>query len=466
MSSEAKSIGSARVTLTRFRFRWSLLAVLFLMAMRLWSSSTADIAFLLLAVYAITGRAQAIQALALSWLFSMLSVGVAPVPSMAALGRYAVLAGAAASVILRIGRGRALAGLPVKRLVLITVVLGTGMMVHALFFSAVPDVSLLKAVSWTVAVATLLSAWSGLGAEARDRLEKELFGGLVLLLLVSLPLVMTGLGYLRNGTGFQGVLTHPQAFGPAMALLAAWLASRIVAEARPPWRLVVLFGLTLVVIVLSEARTAGLGLVLGLVVAALTGRMLSRQRMRDYLPGIRSRRVQLAMGLGLLAVIAASPILGEKLGSYISKRSDTSNVLDAFDRSRGNKVDVMWENIREHPLRGIGFGVASDPFDMDIARDPVLGLPLGASIEKGVVYLAAWEELGLLGFLAVMGWLWLLVRRAARGGMTPLAVCLTALAMNFGEATLFSPSGMGMLTLILVAWAATAQRGSAGRAHA
>ena len=65
-----------------------------------------------------------------------------------------------------------------------------------------------------------------------------------------------------------------------------------------------------------------------------------------------------------------------------------------------------------------------------------------------------------------MGWLWLLVRRAARGGMTPLAVCLTALAMNFGEATLFSPSGMGMLTLILVAWAATAQRGSAGRAHA
>lgn len=343
-------------------------------------------------------------------------------------------------------------------MVLLTVFLGSGILVHALLFSAVRDVSVLKAISWTVAVAALLSGWSGLTTEARQRLERQLFGGLVVLLLASLPLVVSGRGYLVNGTGFQGVLSHPQAFGPTIALLAAWLGSRILAEARPPWRLVGLFVIALLLILLSEARTAGLGLLLGMLVAISVGRLLAGRRLRDYLPGLRSRHVQLTMWLGLLAVIATGPLLGGKVATFVAKRGSSSNLVEAYGLSRGAKVDEIWANIREHPLRGIGFGVASDPFSMNVARDPVLGLPTGASIEKGVVYLAVWEELGLLGLLVVLGWLWLLVRRAALAGMTPLAVCLTALAMNFGEATLFSPSGMGMLTLLLVTWAATARR--------
>ncbi|HEY1070151.1 MAG TPA: O-antigen ligase family protein [Thermomonas sp.] len=444
------------------RLLW-LIPLAVISALRMISPVTAGLAFFLLAAYALTGRAQAVQALGMSWLFSMLSPGIAPQPEMAALGRYAVLAAAALSVLLRSGRKTAEGGVPVNRLVLVTILLGTGIVAHASLFSAVRDVSVLKAVSWMVAVATLLSAWSGLGDEARQRLERQLFGGLVALLLASLPLVVSGRGYLVNGTGFQGVLAHPQAFGPTMALLAAWLASRIVAEPRPPWRLVALFVISLVLIALSEARTAGLGLVLGLAVAALSGRVLARRKLRDFLPGLRSRRVQLIVGLGLLAVIAAGPLLGDKVATFVAKRGSSSNLVEAYDRSRGAKVDEIWANIREHPLRGIGFGVASDPFSMEIARDPVLGLPTGASIEKGVLYLAIWEELGLLGIMAVLAWLWLLVRRAALGGMTPLAVCLTALAMNFGEATLFSPSGMGMLTLVLLTWSATARRPKEGQ---
>lgn len=454
------------VKLPGVRLQWSLVAVLIFLPLRLFSSPTATAAYFLLAVFALTGRAQAIQALALSWLFSMLSSAVAPDVPLAALGRYVVLAGAALSVLLRAGRGTSSSRVPVKRLVLATLLLGFGIVAHALLFSAVRDVSVLKAASWTVAVATLLSAWSALSAEARQRLERQLFGGLVVLMLASLPMVARGSGYLVNGSGFQGVLSHPQAFGPTMALLAAWLASRILAETRPPWRLVGLFVIALVLIVLSEARTAGLGLMLGLLVAIAAGRLLAGQRLGDYMPGLRSRRVQLTMGLGLLAVIAVGPLLGNKVAMFVAKRGSSYNVVEAYDRSRGRKVDEMWTNIREHPIRGIGFGVASDPFSMEVARDPVLGLPTGASIEKGVLYLAIWEELGLMGLMAVLAWLLLLIRRAALGGMTPLAVCLTALIMNLGEAMLFSPSGFGMLVLILVTWAASSTRGSVGLARA
>jgi hypothetical protein len=440
------------------------LFILVLLGLRLASGATANAAFFLLAGYALTGRAQAIQALALSWLFSMLSDGVAPEASQAALGRYAVLAGALISVLLRSVRIRQ-QGWPMGRLVLLTLLMGAGMVVHALLFSEVRDVSVLKAVSWTMAVTTLLSAWAGLDGQARERLERQLFGGLMVVMLVSLPLLVTNLGYLRNGTGFQGVLNHPQAFGPTVALLAAWLGSRIVAEPRPPWRWVVVFALALVLIVLSEARTAGLGLLLGLGLAAITGRMLARRKLRDYLPGLRSRRVQFVFGVGLLLVIATGPYLAPRLADFLAKRGESSSLAEAYNRSRGAKIDEMLANIREHPLRGIGFGVASDPLTMEVKRDPLLGLPLGASIEKGVVFLAAWEELGLLGFFVVLGWIWLLVLRAARNGMRPLAVCLTALLMNFGEATLFSPSGMGMLSLILISWAVTKGRSRPGDSH-
>ncbi|WP_374555878.1 O-antigen ligase family protein [Thermomonas sp.] len=450
-------------TIRRPRLHWSYLFVLVLLALRFVSAPTATAAFFLLAAYAVMGRKQAIQALALSWLFSMLSPAIAPVVPQAALGRYAVLFSVALSVLLRVERGASGTGVPVKRMVLLTVLLGAGILAHALMFSAVRDVSMLKAVSWMVAVASLLSAWSGLSAGDRTQLEYQLFSGLALLMLASLPLVFSGRGYLVNGTGFQGFLSHPQAFGSTMGLLAAWLGSRILGQARPPWRLVVLFVMALLLIVLSEARTAGLGLMLGVLVAISVGRLLARRRLRDYLPGLRSRRVQLTVGLGLLVVIATGPLLGGKLATFVAKRGNSSNLVEAYDRSRGAKVDEMWSNIREHPLRGIGFGVASDPFSMEVARDPVLGLPIGASIEKGVVYLAVWEELGLLGLLVVLGWLWLLVRRAALAGLTPLAVCLTALAMNFGEATLFSPSGMGMLTLVLLTWSATARRPKEGQ---
>lgn len=464
IATRARTAGHAAIR--RPRLRWSVLVVVVLLGLRLFSGPTGAVAFFLLAAYALTGRVQAIQALALSWLFSLLSPALAPPVPLAALGRYAVIAGAALSVFLRARRGMDVNGVSIHRQVFLTLLLGAGILAHSVLFSAVRDVSVLKAVSWTVAAATLLSAWAGLDKDARQRLERQLFGGLMVLLLTSLPLLASGRGYLVNGTGFQGVLAHPQSFGPTLALLAAWLGSRIVADPLPPWRVVGLFVLALVLIILSEARTAGLGLILGLVVAAFSGRVLARRKLREYLPGLRSRRVQMAVGLGLLVVIAAGPFLGQRVGAYLAKRGGSSNVVEAYDRSRGAKVDQMLENIREHPLRGIGFGVASDPFGMEVKRDSVLNLPTGASVEKGVVYLAVWEELGLLGLLAVLVWLWLLVWRSALGGMTSLAVCLTVLFMNFGEATLFSPSGMGMLPLILLAWAGTSRRPQPGAGHA
>ncbi|HLS55019.1 MAG TPA: hypothetical protein VK052_03035 [Zeimonas sp.] len=423
------------------------------LALRIATESTTIVGYLMLAVYALLGRRQAIEALALSWLFGMFNPGIAAEATAASALRYVVLLSAATSVLVR---SRALReNLRAGRVTTMTLLLGLFFVVHAVLFSPVVDVSVLKAVSWTLAMATLIAAWTGLNEEGRAALADRIFGGLTLLMIVSLPLLTLPVGYLRNGTGFQGVLNHPQAFGPAMALLGAWAAGRMLGERRPPWSLVLVVGACLVLVILSEARTAGFALVLAMAIAVVTVSRLSGRPMRAILPGLKSRRVAFIAALAASGAIVSAAQLERVVTDFIAKsgRAEVGSALEAYERSRGGKMEEMWANIQQKPFQGIGFGVASDPRDMDVPRDPVLGLPTSAPIEKGVLPLAVLEEVGLIGFLMVAAWVLILLRRSAQGGIVPFAVALTALLLNLGEANLFSPGGMGLLSLVLIGWA-------------
>lgn len=433
----------------------AIVVVVAALALRLATIETTNLSYFVIAVYALLGRAQAVQALALSWLFTMLSPGIAPESTATFIGRYAVIASAATSMLLRCGRG--VEAYSLNRPVVATLALGVSLIIHSILFSPLPVVSILKAISWTVVMATLLSAWTGLEHQARARLERQLFGGLVLLVMVSLPLAVTDIGYLRNDTGFQGVLSHPQAFGPTAALLGGWLAGRLLGAARPRWLEVALLGLCLVLVMMSESRTAGLALVLGVACTVLVSPFVAGIAVRRLMPGLASQRLQALAFIAVVSAVVAGPGLWS---DYILKRGDSANLLEAADLSRGALVFTMIANIEENPLEGIGFGIASDPAMMEVDRDPTLGLPTGAPIEKGVLPFAVLEELGIFGFFLVIAWLWLMVQRGARAGVAAFAVLATLLLTNLGESTLFSPGGMGLLPLILLAWAVT------GRHHA
>lgn len=443
-----------RLILKRQHFGAVLL--LLALAMRVASEPTANLSYLTIAAHALLGRAQAIQALVLSWLFSMLNPGLVPEATAASLGRYAVLAAAAVSVLLR--SGFLLRIDRISPMVLVTCLLGIFLLIHSALFSPIMDVSTLKALSWTVAMTTLLGAWAGLSPEARQALGWQLFGFLIVVLVVSLPLLVHPAGYLRNGTGFQGVLGHPQAFGPTMAFLGAWAAAQMFGQKHPPFSAVALVAACLVLVVLSEARTAGFAMVLGVGIAVVVAPALAGRSIRRVLPGLGTPHVYVITSLGLVVALSAGALFNERLDAYIAKRGDANSLTDAYKASRGGLMEAMWRNIQSKPWQGIGFGIASEPQSMEVKRDPILQLPVGASIEKGVLPLAVLEEIGVPGFLFVAGWIWLLVQRSATAGVGPLAICSTALMLNFGESTLFSPGGFGLLPLILLAWASASRR--------
>lgn len=436
---------------------WILLIAL---VMRVASDDTANLSYLVIGAYALLGRSQVIQALVLSCLFTMINPGISPDVSATSIGRYLVIGCAVLSVFMRskvLREGRIVGVLSLQ-----TFLLGLFLVAHSFLFSSVVDVSVLKAFSWTVTMTTLVAAWSGLRMRQRESLSRQIFGGLILLMFVSLPFIFLQVGYLRNGTGFQGVLNHSQAFGLTMALLGAWAASRIAGEKVPPWSMVMIAVACLVLVVMSEARTAGLALVLGVGCALIAASWLAGRPARLVLPGLYNKRIYILGIIVLLGGVLTGPTLVNKIDGYLSKRVDAMSLAEAYEVSRGKLIFTMVDNIQTKPFLGIGFGVASDLSLMEISREPVLGIPVGTAIEKGVLPLAVLEEVGVVGFGAIMAWVWVLLRRSSSLGVSNLAVTMTALLLNMGEYTLFSPGGMGLLSLVLIAWAsssdASAQR--------
>lgn len=422
------------------------------LVMRLAGSAIGGFSYFVLAGYALRGRKQAIQALLLSWLFSMLSDGIAPFASASSIGRYAVVLCAAISVFMR--KPLVNVGRTESQLFIVTFVFGIFLLVHSILFSPLPDVSILKALLWTIVMMTVLRAWGGMNFQLRIQLERELFGGLVLLGLLSIPLIFSGIGYMRNGTGFQGVLFHPQSFGPTMALLGAFVISRMLAEPKPMWRSISMAGLCLVFVVLSGARTAALALVLGVTISIIIIVLLRGFSARQVVPGFRSGRLRIFLVFILIGVALNGSMLSDVLNNFMNKNSgdESVNIVSAYEKSRGFLIDAMLGNIDENPWTGIGFGIASLPTTMNIERDPVFGLPVSATIEKGVLPLAVLEELGVVGFVLFIVWLSLFIMCAVRGGMAQISVLLTLLLFNFGESTLFSSSGFGLLPIVLIGW--------------
>lgn len=418
-----------------------------LLALRLGSSATATLSFALLAAYAFTGRRQAIHALLLSWLFVMLNPAIAPPPSATSLLRYLVLFSAAASVFLRSellhGRAR------ISPLGALTCLLGLFIVVHSMLISPEPMISVLKGISWTMAIMTSLAAWGGLSPEERTKTAKEIFVVFLFVALASVALLSIPSAYMRTSTPlFRGLLGHSQALGPMLAILVAWIIALLLQNFS--WIRIAILATILPLIFFTGARTAMLASFLGIAFASVLAPLLLRQQFLAVMPVLKNNKLFIVFVMSLsLAIIWIDPIV-VSVDNFLNKGRQYDSVLAAYEDSRGGLIDVMLANIREQPMMGIGFGIASDPTTMEVQR--VAGIPVSAVVEKGVTPIAILEELGIPGASLAAIWVWALIVRSARAGLGPLACLGTIIALNFGEATLFSPGGMGMLSIVMIGW--------------
>jgi hypothetical protein len=208
----------------------------------------------------------------------------------------------------------------------------------------------------------------------------------------------------------------------------------------------------------SRARIGALVLVAGMTAGILSGMALQLR----YAPRLLKRRlVTVAAGIAL-ALVVAGPRIITAAREFVIKyegpdQEQNVSLTEAAMQSRGFIIELMMANIQRHPLTGIGFGVATEGGQSgEIQYDPILGLPIMAAVEKGVMPIALIEELGIPFACLFAAWFVMLFVMAARGGPINVALLTAAIFTNVAEAVFFSPGGMGMFFLVIVAMAVTA----------
>jgi hypothetical protein len=404
--------------------------------------------FVLLAVWALLGPRRAIEALTLSWLASFLTPGLyTPTPAADVL-RWVVIAAAFTSVSIQTVKS----GGNVPRAWLWVVGFVGVATVLAVPVSYAIDVSLFKLASFLMGATAVLLGFHLTRMEASHwhRWFVCLFAVVV---ITGLPLIAHPLGYVRNERGFQGLLNHPQAYTTFLGPLLAWHVARLITrETRGGW-MWLLAALATISLIATQGRTGVIAAGAGLSIATLWW--------------VASGRVRLAVtkqwiGMGLLCCTIGTGFVAMKwdhvaaaAAEFAVKGQLGKSIGESFHGSRGVLLERSIANFQLQPLTGIGFGVASDPETFIIRRDPLLGLPVGASTEKGFTVVAVLEEVGVIGFVAFLAMLLALVRPAftQRASFASAVLMASALVVNFGEAVLFAFGGSGILVWLLIGMA-------------
>lgn len=401
--------------------------------------------YVMLLAWALRGPRQAIEALSLSWLLTFLNPGLFYVSGMSEVLRWLVVAAALGTMVLRLLLREAT--LPRAWFwVLGFVVTGSSLAVHT---SYALDVSLFKLVSFFMGASAVLLGFHFTrheGAYWRSWFF-ILFAAVV---VIGFPLIVHPLGYTRNGRGFQGLTGQPQTYTLLLGPFNAWLFAQLVTRRERRTSVWLLLGIGVVSLIATGGRTGVVAAVAGLGIAAVWWAITGRVRVALPRPWI---------ALALLAMAAGGIWVARDLDSatrstmdFLFKGRAEAGLDKAFYASRGFLIEASMENFRQNPMTGIGFGLASDPASLIVKRDPLLGLPTGASVEKGFTAVAVLEEVGVLGTAVFLMMLAALMRPVfARGARFPAAVlALSALMLNFGEGIFFALGGSGMLVWLLI----------------
>lgn len=424
-----------------FSIKQAVLIIGILAALKL-SGGLVTGAHILLGLWSLLGVRQTIQALSLVTVIKYLNPVMYIFPDGVGIMGWSVilLGGMRLLLSMRINDIRSI--IPIIGFSLIVAVLST------VQDNKAPAVSAMKLVMFTYMSCAIILGSTSLNKQEAQNLSTWFNSLVVAIVALSLPVfAFPEIAYARNGQGFQGILNHPQTFGPILApTLCAVLASIFLS--RPKNSLLLLFiALGLVALMIaSQARTAMAAVALSMAFTAAVV-FFKKKKFIQFRIG-RFVTVSTVAFVALTLAIAGSSVLQEKLMGYMYKRNSTD--IESALSSRSGGIESQWSNFLESPLVGYGFGVYRWGLGTGGAVE-VMGLPISAPVEKGFLPTAILEETGILGGLSFVAVLIYLSRRViARRNTQWTAIFFACLFVNVGEMVIFSVGGIGLLYWLMI----------------
>lgn len=322
----------------------------------------------------------------------------------------------------------------------------------AILTSQAPLISTLKLVSFMLVSVSLLFHFPN--ARVNADYWQDWFQTLFLFMIMACILVLPlGMGYERNGYGFQGIFSHPQILGPVMGVIAAWFTWQMIAGRLKGLTGLMILSTPWVLLYLSQARTgvlaAGGGALLASSIFVLSGRRLPHQKQLITFAAL------LSLGVFFLLLLQPDRVTGV-FTEFVQKRAESAESTSAiFQESRGQLVDASMANYRDNPIFGIGMGIPSNLDELRIGKgNSFMGIPLSASVEKGFFPSAVLEETGLLGAVLTLILILSILRTALKNSDFQLLwLGISALLINTGEAVFYSVGGTGLFVWLIFALA-------------
>lgn len=244
-------------------------------------------------------------------------------------------------------------------------------------------------------------------------------------------------------TLFCGVTAQSQMLSPLLACAFAWVTGDLLfVEGRFRWPHIGLLILALPLLYLTRSRVALLGVVvtLTMVYFYLPRRLMLDRKMKMWLG-----HILLMGGVSLIAVAGIAEARSNAISRWLRKtddvQTDQRSLSEAVTSSRQGLIEMCMDDFRRNPALGMGFQVAE--YTREYAKQQK-GLLLSSPIEKGVVPIMILGETGIVGvtvfaMFLISFYLGCVNRRL----FLTIMMMLVLLALNMGEATFFSPGGIG-----------------------
>ncbi|MEX0929743.1 MAG: O-antigen ligase family protein [Balneolales bacterium] len=400
----------------------------------------------ILAMHALRGVKESIEALTFSFLIGFLNPGMFDFPSGALALRWLILISAFGRVLFTVMFAeRYTIPKPIGSLLYFAMVC-IALSVAASFH---PMISMVKIIMFTVGAFTILMGFQ-LTADYKEYWERWFVNFYFFVMLVSLPFILTEVGYYNNMAGFQGILNQPQAYGLFLAPFTAYYTARIILQEDAS--LVSVLGMLLgwISIFFSQARMAFVAVTLSVVFLLIIRMMRGIPQTTRQGSFITYPVIVAACMAGIILVFNIDPVL-EKFGSFVNKGYDFDTYEEGYQQSRGYMVDRSLNNFTDNPVMGIGFGIDSRLDDRTVGQAEFMGIPLGAPTEKGFLLSAVLEEIGLVGMAFFVFFFAGLISYVFRLPLTSEhALFLGCIFVNIAEMVFFSFGGSGLYLWLLI----------------
>lgn len=242
---------------------------------------------------------------------------------------------------------------------------------------------------------------------------------------------------------FCGVTVQSQTLSPMLACSLGWiLCDLLFVEEKFRWPHAVLILLGLPLLYKTRSRVALMTLLSSLLIIYF---YLPRH---IYLHPITRRRLgSMLMLFGALLVVGAaiSELHSGAMTRWLRKtedvESDQRTLSEAITASRQGLIEECMNDFRRNPFIGSGFQVSR--YTAEYARTQG-GLVLSSPIEKGILPIMVLGETGIVGEIVFIAFLISFFTAGSNRRLyMSIAMMCMLLVTNLGEATFFSPGGVG-----------------------